>query len=159
MKLIDIDKTWRNTRPGIWHKPFMAKRGNKRVKEWAIYHEMICKGCSDKYVSPYKRVKYCTQLCQNQHNKQFGKNHWRWKGGKANVASGYIMVRESTGKYVFQHRLIMEQHLGRKLTNNEVTHHINGIRNDNRLKNLQLMTRKEHAHHHAISSNCNDLTQ
>lgn len=50
----------------------------------------------------------------------------------------------------------MEQHLGRKLDYNEVVHHINRNISDNRLKNLQLMSRSNHAklhHKQRISSN------
>lgn len=46
------------------------------------------------------------------------------------------------------HRHIMEEHLGRKLTYNEVVHHINGNKKDNRLENLTVMSRGEHARLH-----------
>jgi hypothetical protein len=46
------------------------------------------------------------------------------------------------------HRHLMEQHLGRKLGSDEVVHHINGDILDNRVENLQLMTRSQHSRLH-----------
>ena len=60
----------------------------------------------------------------------------RTKGGsRRRHKSGYIML---TGVGMFEHRWVMEQHLGRPLLPGESVHHKNGIRDDNRIENLEL---------------------
>ena len=71
--------------------------------------------------------------------------------------AGYYVVRKPAGylgstliwgRYVYEHRLIMEHVLGRLLRPDEVVHHCNGDRLDNRPENLDLMTKAQHLRHH-----------
>lgn len=78
-----------------------------------------------------------------------GENHHKWKGGRKTASGGYIHVfapdhpnAHKSGGYVLEHRLVMEQKVGRYLLPNENVHHLNGVRTDNRIENLELWVKK-----------------
>ncbi len=75
-----------------------------------------------------------------------GVNHPAWNGGRCMTTKGYVVVRvpdhpHATNRgYVLEHRLVMEEKLGRYLSSAESVHHINGIKDDNWPDNLELWT-------------------
>lgn len=124
------------------HKISISKalKGKKKTEE---HRKNISKG--------QKRL----QIGEKNHN--YGKRRkesTNWKGGKSNRPNGYVYIHKpehpnANGQYIFEHRLIMEDYLGRYLKEEEVVHHKNGDVSDNRIENLKLFaTGGEHTSYH-----------
>lgn len=62
--------------------------------------------------------------------------------------NGYMTLMIGNKRY-YVHRMVMEEHLGRPLRDDEEVHHINGDRTDNRIENLELINKREHRRLHA----------
>lgn len=71
-----------------------------------------------------------------------GTEHQNYKGGHQRK-DGYRLV-SIDGKLQYEHRVLLESSLGRKLEPSETVHHVNGIKNDNRPSNLEVLSRSEH---------------
>ena len=83
-----------------------------------------------------------------------GPDNPNFTGGKYIDDKGYVRVLRTDHPYtnhgyVYEHRLVMEAYYGRILAPWESVHHVNEVKVDNRVENLFLTTREEHAALHA----------
>ena len=69
-------------------------------------------------------------------------------GRKSINNKGYVVSYVGNSVTRKEHRIVMENHLGRKLYGYEIIHHINGNKTDNRIKNLQLTNYSDHQTFH-----------
>jgi hypothetical protein len=101
-----------------------------------------CLFCGKQYQPQHKKTKYCSPECHYESNVK--------SNSRMIDKSGYVLVkhRDNPRRWIREHRQIMEVSLGRELLRTELVHHINGIKNDNRLENLVITNMSEHISHH-----------
>jgi hypothetical protein len=90
----------------------------------------------------------------------WGEKHWAWKGGLAKQSAGYLsrLLEHGNPKRKLDHRLVMEEYLGRSLRWDEkpvrrggikeVVHHVDGDKSNNDIGNLEVMLLQEHTRMH-----------
>ncbi len=121
-----------------------------------------CPDCAgERWVARRYIAKRCMR-CAAIERKWIGERNPRWRGGIRQGKDGYRYLSVSldhpfigmAGRrrvhsqhryHIAEHRLVMAEHLGRPLLSWELVHHLNGIRDDNRIENLELLElKKEH---------------
>lgn len=134
-----------------------AYNGAAKSTPWPI---VTCLSCGKEFQRQPSRAKYnnghhyCSRPCADA--ARTGEKSLLWAGGRHMHADGYVLVNKAHVPEAFhsmlihgndrmlEHRLVMAMHLGRPLEPHEVVHHKNGVRDDNRIENLEMHSR--HAH-------------
>jgi len=134
--------------------------------------KVICSICDKLFTLSHSRAikhkrHYCSKSCRIEGSKRFDikrlndyikKESSKWLGmgkkGKSISIDGYYVYSD-----VKVHRTIMERYLKRKLLPTEIVHHINGDKLDNRIENLEILSRSQHnKKHHFLERKCNENT-
>ncbi len=122
-------------------------------------HDVSCAGCGRMFTPTKDQVGsrdrgetidlYCSRACYQGH--RAGEHNPHWRGGRVD-SNGYKYLREKrhpASGYFAEHRKVAEQKVGRPLRPDEVVHHVNHDKTDNRPENLEVLTRSEHVKLHA----------
>ena len=124
----------------------LTKETDERVKKYALNISGIPKTTEHK-----KKLRIWAKS-------RIGKKGANWQGGKKRITMyGYVLIyspnhpnRDKNTRCVLEHRLVVEKFIGRYLTKEEVVHHINENKSDNRIENLMLFKNlKEHSSFHS----------
>ena len=125
----------------------------KLIKNGIATRKTITEKTREKFVKAStgrKRSKPLTSEQKENIRKGILNSSWSKNASGVTVRNGYFSITKGNNRYQNEHRLIMEEHLGRKLNKGEVVHHIDGNRLNNSLDNLQVMDAKEHSKFHAL---------
>lgn len=140
----EIPKHW------ICECDYCGKRFNRRDGRAKRYKHHFCsRACRYKWYVGENNVNHGKPMLKQVKKAiikaNTGRCPWNFKGVKK--SRGYVLIFKpehpnavgKDNKYMCEHRLVMEKHIGRYLYPYEIVHHINGIKDDNRIENLELL--------------------
>ena len=148
---------WKKGAPRFYVCGHSRKGFRQKFCPQRIYFE--CKNCNTKdfyyksQLAPGKNPgQFCTVKCAGEFYRKNEGTHPNYKGGwYVDKTTGYKrknIWNKGNNYAILEHRFVMEKNLGRKLKPSEHVHHKNGIKADNRLENLELLTASEHILEH-----------
>jgi len=129
--------------------------GGKIPERW----NKNCLKCEKKFVTRFHKQNFCSKQCQKENNKINRRIAYRIEnnidlnipikikkpnGSGHKEKQGYRFINKmrhpnaSKSGRIYEHIFIMSEYLGRPLNKGETVHHRNGIKDDNRIENLEL---------------------
>jgi len=143
--------------PGCGNISYCRKMCTLHYSRWMTHHTFE--------LAPPRSPRFCkVKGCGRPHScRGFCEKHYsRWRSNgsphilrRNSPGTGWInsygyRIFEVSGKQISEHRRVMESKLGRKLRRNEVVHHVNGKRLDNREENLVVLSKGAHSRLHNL---------
>lgn len=122
-------------------RPLAKRERDKAARVYRPDKKYVCPVCDGPMA---RRAGLCRSCAKKAGKYRFpGESNPHWKGGKTR-AKGYVYIRNYNGRrYVGEHIVVWEQANG-PVPPKWVVHHLNGIKDDNRLENLVAMPRSHH---------------
>ena len=108
-----------------------------------------CPNCKRIFRPLRKTSHYCCKRCSWDNNGGSNRKPESWWMNSKGYIEGKIWLPDGKQRRVKQHRWIIECQIGRRLNPQEDIHHLNGIKSDNRVENLQLI---HHSGHTTLSN-------
>ena len=160
---LEFERYW--DKPGPSGRRFCSRSCsatfNNRVhpKRVRVPRIKVCAWCDEQYEPRARGVRaeqqqFCSIACRDDSRLQTAvrlPDNWRANGKVLDRSKGYVLVYFPTHPaatnrgYVYEHRVVAEEMVGRRLRSDEHVHHRNGKRWDNRPENLEVMNARDHA--------------
>ena len=140
----------------MYNKNKSQKYCSHKCYSISLIKENFCMDCGVNIKLYRKRCKICHSKFFKKHNAKISKK--RWLNHKyCYHTNGYIMIKvvnhphANKRGYIYEHKLVMEENLGRYLAPTEVVHHKDGNKQNNVISNLRLYkTTNEHTTYHLL---------
>lgn len=111
---------------------------------------MVCNQCKKEFTRKNSGYKFCSQKCW--HDSKLGKTYINYHGYRLIHIPTHPLANHRGNLY--EHRYIMMEKLGRLLKPNELVHHRNGVKSDNRIENLEIILHLPKNGSHKGEINC-----
>ncbi|WP_103730793.1 HNH endonuclease [Novosphingobium sp. HII-3] len=110
-------------------------------------HNKSCAECGSDFRPRRAGASYCSRPCARKKNGGQNVQLQTWWVNSKGYIEGRVLTAQGHRR-VKQHRFVMECHLGRLLREDEHVHHRNGVKSDNQLDNLELLSSSQHTREH-----------